>query len=98
MKQLRRVVWSKGMFLTPQYFQAHDNYLEDAMQFRISAAEFKGWGFLDLAVNEEELVNGRFTVTKCRGVFPDGTLFDSSEGDDLPASRPVASFPAGQQS
>ena len=28
MKHLQRVVWSKGMFLTPQHFQAQDEYFE----------------------------------------------------------------------
>jgi predicted component of type VI protein secretion system len=31
MKNRHRVVWSKGMFLNPQHFQAQDQYVEDTL-------------------------------------------------------------------
>jgi type VI secretion system protein ImpJ len=48
MKNLRRVVWSKGMFLTPQHFQSQDEYFEDSLQFRFTGSNFANWGLLTL--------------------------------------------------
>src|SRR5204863_73608 len=53
MKNLRRVVWSRGMFLTPQHFQTLDNFVEDTLQFRFSASHFcnRGVGVFQLDPN-----------------------------------------------
>ena len=90
MKNLRRVVWSRGMFLTPQHFQTNDNFVEDSLQFRFNASNFANWGVVDLAIDQEALVNGLFTVHHCRGVLPDGVVFSIPESDAPPSGRPVA--------
>ncbi len=37
MSKPQKVVWTKGMFLVPQhYFQAQDEYFEQALHFRAS--------------------------------------------------------------
>jgi type VI secretion system protein ImpJ len=90
MKNLRRVVWSRGMFLTPQHFQTLDNFIEDTLQFRFSASNFCNWGVVDLAVDQESLANGLFTLHHCRGVLPDGVVFSIPETDAPPSGRPVA--------
>ncbi len=99
MRNLRRVVWSKGMFLTPQHFQVLDNYLEDSLQFRFTASNYANWGVVDLGVDQESLANGLFTVHHCRGVLPDGVVFSIPETDRPPAGRPVSEyFPPSQDS
>lgn len=92
MKNLRRVVWSKGMFLTPQHFQSQDEYFEDSLQFRFTGSNFANWGVLALSIDEESLANGLFRLRYCRGILPDGLLFHMPEADELPQSRPLEEF------
>ncbi|HVT94521.1 MAG TPA: type VI secretion system baseplate subunit TssK [Bryobacteraceae bacterium] len=92
MKNLHRVVWSRGMFLTPQHFQSQDQYLEDHIQFRSVASTGVNWGLTDLAVDQEALTNGLFTVRHCRGVLPDGLTFNIPDADEPPPGREIAEF------
>lgn len=95
MKNRHRVVWTKGMFLTPQQFQTQDQFFEDALQFRFAASNFASWGVTALEVDSDALANGRFRLSKCVGVMPDGEAFDMPDVDDLPPSREFAEhFPA----
>lgn len=89
MKNAKRVVWSEGMFLTPQHFQTQDRFIEDYLQFRFRASHFANWGIIELAVDTESLSNGQFSLQKCRGIMPDGLAFSLPDADDLPASRPI---------
>jgi len=90
MKQSHRVVWSKGMFLTPQHFQAQDEYFEDQLQFRATASTNCNWGLTGLAIDLEALANGVFTTRHCRGVLSDGLTFNIPETDEPPAGREIA--------
>ena len=92
MKNLHRVVWSRGMFLTPQHFQSQDQYFEDHLQFRSMASSGVNWGLTDLAVDQEALTNGLFTIRHCRGVLPDGLSFNIPDADEPPAGREIAEF------
>ncbi len=87
MRKRHRVVWTKGMFLTPQQFQTQDQFFEDAVQFRWNASQFANWGVTDLDIDAEALANGLFRLTKCAGIMPDGELVDMPGTDELPASR-----------
>jgi type VI secretion system protein ImpJ len=97
MKKLQKVVWSKGMFLTPQHFQTQEEYLEDSLHFRFAASNFANWGVITLGIDEESLANGVFRLRYCRGILPDGLLFHMPEADELPPSRNVEEvFPPTQ--
>ena len=76
MRNRHRVVWTKGMFLTPQHFQTQDQYLENALQFRFAASLFANWGVTGLNIDSEALGNGLFRVNDCKGILPDGEPFD----------------------
>ncbi len=98
MKNSHRVVWSKGMFLTPQHFQTQDRYFEDLLQFRFATSHFANWGVIDLAADSEALANGLFSLQKCRGVLPDGLIFDLPHAEPLPPSRDLAEhFPPTEE-
>jgi type VI secretion system protein ImpJ len=99
MRRRHRVVWSKGMFLTPQQFQTQDQFFEDAIQFRWAASQFANWGVTDLDINDEALGNGLVRLAKCAGIMPDGELFDMPDTDELPPSRSLAEhFPPVSES
>jgi type VI secretion system protein ImpJ len=89
MRNRHRVVWTKGMFLTPQQFQTQDQFFEDALQFRWAASQFANWGVTGLDVDSEGLANGRFRLERCIGIMPDGEAFDMPDTDELPPSRSV---------
>jgi len=92
LKNLRRVVWSKGMFLTPQHFQVQDKFIEDSQQFRFSASLFANWGVTSLKIDQEALANGTFTLHSCRGILPDGLAFSFPDSDAAPSGRPIEEF------
>jgi len=99
MRTRHRVVWTKGMFLTPQQFQTQDQFFEDALQFRFAASQFANWGVTALDIDSDALGNGLFRLSKCAGVMPDGEPFDMPDTDELPPSRAVADhFPPNRES
>src|SRR3981081_4331688 len=97
MKKPERVVWSKGMFLTPQHFQAQDEYFEDLLQFRFAGSNFANWGFSSLAVDEPALLNGIFSIRYCPVLMPVGLAFRMPEVDEPPPGRPIEEFFAPTQ-
>jgi type VI secretion system protein ImpJ len=99
MKNRHRVVWTKGMFLTPQHFQTQDRFVEDALQFRFGASYFANWGVTELDIDSDALANGLFRLNGCSGIMPDGELFDIPDVDEVPASRSVTEhFPPNRES
>jgi type VI secretion system protein ImpJ len=90
MARQKKVVWTKGMFLSPQHFQAQDQYFEDLIQARFEASNFANHGVTSLQIDTEALANGNLVVKSARGFLPDGESFDMPASDGLPASRPVA--------
>jgi len=92
MKPLQRVVWTKGMFLTPQHFQAQDDYFEHSLHFRATAASSCNWGLTGLTIDLEALSNGIFTLRHCRGVLADGLTFNIPESDEPPQGREIAEY------
>jgi len=99
MRNRHRVVWTKGMFLTPQQFQTQDQFFEDALQFRFAASQFANWGVTELNIDSDALGNGLFRLGKCAGIMPDGEPFDMPDTDELPPSRTVAGhFPPNRES
>ena len=89
MRQLQPVLWTKGVLLTPQHLQTQDRFLEDLLQFRLSALTFCPWGFQRLEIDREALAGGSFALTAAAGILPDGLLFDMPAADPLPAPRPL---------
>jgi type VI secretion system protein ImpJ len=87
MKRQPRVVWTKGMFLSPQHFQAQDLYFEDLIHSRFGASHFANYGVTQIQIDADALANGLFKLTAARGLMPDGEAFDMPNSDELPASR-----------
>jgi type VI secretion system protein ImpJ len=89
MSKAQKVVWTKGMFLMPQHFQAQDEYFEQSLHFRASTSAFANWGLSGIGVDEASLVNGLFTLRHGEGVMPDGLMFEMPTNEEVPPGRPV---------
>ncbi|MCC7510784.1 MAG: type VI secretion system baseplate subunit TssK [Planctomycetes bacterium] len=90
MEHQQKVLWTEGMFLTPQHFQQWDRYIENLVQQRIRALSPLGFGVRDLAIHEEGLANGEFSISRVAAILPDGLVVDVPGTDDAPASRSIA--------
>lgn len=85
-----KIIWSEGMFLSPQHFQQHERYMEAYVNGKCRAHGAYGWGLHAYAIDQELLKLGKISLASARGVFPDGTPFDFPAGDDAP---PVLAVP-----
>src|SRR5690349_5803095 len=92
MRNRHRVVWTKGMFLNPQHFQAQDQYFEDSLHFRFAASCYCNWGVTALDIDAEALANGLFRLVEAGGIMPDGLAFRMPGVDQLPPSRELGDF------
>lgn len=89
MRQMEKVLWSKGVLLTPQHLQIQDRFLEDLIGFQLASLAFCPWGFARLEIDREALAGGVLSVADAAGLMPDGLPFDVPHSDRAPAPRPL---------
>jgi type VI secretion system protein ImpJ len=89
MRQMQKVLWTKGVLLSPQHLQMQDRFLEDQLEFRLAALTVCPWGFSRLEIDREALAGGVLSVTAAAGIFGDGLLFDIPDSEPGPAPRPL---------
>lgn len=77
----QKVLWSEGMFLSPHHFQQWDRFIHSSLQFRVKSISPYYWGFTELEINREGLENGQFSIVKCAGILPGGTIFQISDAE-----------------
>jgi type VI secretion system protein ImpJ len=87
MRQMRPVLWTKGVLLSPQHLQTQDRFLEDLLEFQLSTLTFCPWGFHRLEIDREQLAGGTFAISSAAGIFPDGLPFDMPGSDPTPAPK-----------
>src|SRR5580698_73711 len=98
MSKMLPVVWTKGVFLSPQHLQAQDRFFQDLLGFRVEALTFRSWGFMELAIDGGSVAGGSLEITSCSGLFPDHLAFDTNHGSPLPRARSLEEcFPEGRQ-
>ena len=85
MSWTNRVVWREGMFLRPQHFQQQDRYLHRLLESRVDSLRPCSWGVKTLELDHALLKHGKIALSRCTGVFDDGTPFEIPDGD-LPGS------------
>src|SRR5512140_1893846 len=90
MTRLEKVLWSEGLFLTPQHFQQWDRYYEEFVSFRMRSLSTFAWGVEELDFNAEALQNGVVELMRCKAVLPDGVPISVPETDPAPPSRNFA--------
>lgn len=84
MMSINRVVWSEGMFLRAQHFQQADRHLDHLLKARTEHLAPFSWGLAELTVNRELLGTGKFALSSCKGIMPDGTPFSIPDDTDHP--------------
>lgn len=89
MRQLQKVLWTKGVLLNPQHLQTQDRYLETLLAFRLSALTAYPWGFSRLEFDREALAGGVLNLVRATGLMPDGLVFDIGEADPAPSPLPI---------
>ncbi len=96
MIQPRKLVWTEGLFMTPQHLQQADSYHEALVHSRVHAIVPYDWGVTEVQFDERALTAGQVRLTKCHGCFSDGTPFYIGErGEDQVEARPLeGAFPA----
>ena len=90
MKRLQPVIWTKGTFLSPQYLQLQDRFLENLLQFHLERLSYCPWGFRSLQISQEALAAGSFGISSACGILPDGLLFDIPASDSAPPPKILA--------
>jgi type VI secretion system protein ImpJ len=93
MKVSQRVIWSEGMFMSPQHLQQLDRYHESYVGSRVSALFPYDWGLIAVELDERALVAGQIRIQRFEGVLPDGLplVFDGTH-PEAPAIRPVEGY------
>jgi len=89
MRQLQKVLWTKGVLLAPQHLQLQDRFVDDLLSFQLSALQANPWGFSALEVDREMLDGGVLALSAAQGLFPDGLAFEMPGVDPLPKPRPL---------
>ena len=90
MKTPQRVVWSEGMFMSPQHLQQQDAYHEALLATRLAALTPYDWGVVGLEIDREALGRGTLGLRRFSGIFPSGLALTFEDGGkDAPAARPV---------
>mgnify|MGYP006273940497 CR=1 FL=1 len=91
-----RVLWSEGLFLQPHHFQQHDRWLEHIGNAWRGIGTSYPWGLSRLVIDPELLALGKFAITDCAGLLPDGTPFDAPAEDPLPTPLEITDADAGR--
>ncbi len=100
MKVPQRVVWSEGMFVSPQHLQALDRFHEALLAARLSGVTSHDWGVLAMDLDAAALGTGSVRLQRFAGILTDGTPIAFDENDpEAPPQRPAADhFPAAARS
>jgi type VI secretion system protein ImpJ len=97
MRQLQKVLWSKGVMLSPQHLQMQDRFLEDLIAFGLGAVAFSPWGFRRLTLDHEALAAGSLALVEAAGLMPDGLPFDVPAADAAPPPKPLEEHWTGER-
>ncbi|WP_028862162.1 type VI secretion system baseplate subunit TssK [Psychromonas aquimarina] len=84
----KKVVWSEGMFLSPQHFQQQERYLEGFVKDYRDLMTPGRYGLAELQFDKPLTKIGKVGIKSASGLFPDGTPFTIQSGLalDIPSS------------
>ncbi|WP_299490756.1 type VI secretion system baseplate subunit TssK [uncultured Shewanella sp.] len=72
---VKKIVWSEGMFISPQHFQQQERYIESYIKNYHHYYHNSDAGIFDIDFDSDLLKIGKFGLRSSSGVFPDGTPF-----------------------
>ena len=75
--QYKKIIWQQNQVLNAGDLQQQDKYFETLI-FQQNRSVYN-WGFWVLEFEPDHLKQGKISLIKGRGIFPDGTLFDINE-------------------
>ncbi len=78
------VLWSEGMLLSAQHFQAASRRAEQLIAYTDGANRPYGWGLVELSVQFASLAQGVFEIERLEGIMPDGLVVCHPLEDSLP--------------
>jgi type VI secretion system protein ImpJ len=84
MSRNNKVIWTEGMFLRPSHFQQQERHFQSWIESRCGGLQCYAWGVTQLEIDQQLLALGKFAITSCQGVFPDGTPFSIPEHHPAP--------------
>jgi len=76
------LAWFEGLQLMPQHFQAIDSRIDAMFARHLNMIYPYFWGVDELHIDEDTLSNGRLTIAKVSGCFPDGLVFEWTSAQD----------------
>lgn len=79
MQHSHKVIWSEGLFVTPQHFQQQDRYLTEQSQLYNNANSCYHWGILKLEIDLGLLAESKISIKQCQVILPDGTLVSTPQ-------------------
>lgn len=92
MSHRQKVVWFEGMNLDPHHFQQWDRHYEFLLDFRIRSVKHHDWGLIEIEIDRDALLNGQFSLLRCKGVTQDGLAFSIPDEDPSLNSRSFQDF------
>ncbi len=96
MSEHNRVVWSEGLFLTPQHFQQHDRWVAWLARVQGGWMHANPWGFRRIEIDGALLEMGKLGLQRAQGILPDGTPFDIPDEQMAPEPLAVTDESRGQ--
>jgi type VI secretion system protein ImpJ len=96
MKTPQRLVWSEGMFMSPQHLQSLERFQESILSSRLGALAPLDWGVTAVEIDAAALGAGQVRLQRFAGILPQGTPLSFEENDpEAPPPRQAAPlFPA----
>lgn len=74
-----KVVWSEGIFITPQHFQQQERYFEDRINESLKSLQAFYYGVHDIQFDQNGLNQGIVKVNRLTAVLKDGRLVTFNE-------------------
>ncbi|WP_199177704.1 type VI secretion system baseplate subunit TssK [Erwinia sp. B116] len=84
MMKIEQPLWGRGVMISPQHFQQQTTYTAWSAECIAQMGLNHPWGVIRAEFDADVLKFGRLQARHLHLRFQDGTLIDTSKGDDLP--------------
>lgn len=85
------VIWADGAFIRPDHFQQQARYHDYVVRRRGDALHGYQFGLESVEINKENLLHGRISLVRARGIFPDSTVFETPGETPPPQALDISS-------